>query len=287
MLRKYRRESDSGEVTIFLHIAAGKSYSTREPQRNARMLTVAAWQPPFQRSTLTDFVAAANACATAGEVLMVRLGNGGNGAAPDGHEIPALVRELRRRHPGCPVALWIPNAPPQQVIDAVRSAGQAQVRAILGGDPVEPGLLRAQLTHPIGLSSFVLRWASDAGYLPQGVEQDDVRELIDAAPDVRTLERLSARRQVAGRTWRSHLQHLGLPTPRAWLGLAHALHVAFFVQRNHTDSVQALCEKLGMHNVAHMSQQFRRVFGLSPSQVRDLLGAEPLLHRWFQARAPR
>lgn len=253
------------------------------------MHTVAAWQPPFLWSTLTHFVPAADVRAPSGEVLLVRLDNGGNGAAlgADGYDIPALVRELRSRHPGCPVALWIPHAPPQYVIDAVRSAGQAQVRAILGGDPLEPGLLRTQLTHPVGLSSFILRWASDAGYLPHGMEQEDLRELIDAAPDVRTLERLSERRQMASRTWRSHLQQLGLPTPHAWLALAHALHIAFFVQRNHTDSVQALCDKLGMHNVAHMSQQFRRVFGLSPSQVRDLLGAEPLLHRWFQTRAPR
>lgn len=251
------------------------------------MLTVAAWQAPFQRSSLTDFVASAHLSPALGDVLLIRL-HGLNGAASSaGEEIPALVRELRNSHPGSPVALWIPDAPPQAVIDAVRAAGQAQVRAILGGDPVEPDLLRAQLTLPTGLSTFVLRWAADAGYLPQGVEHDDVRELIDAAPDVRTLERLSARRQVAARTWRSHLQNLGLPTPRAWLGLAHALHVAFFVQRNHTDSVQTLCDKLGMHNVALMSQQFRRVFGLSPSQVRDLLGAEPLLHCWFRTRAPR
>ena len=253
------------------------------------MLTVAAWRAPFEPSTLSRFEVAADVHAGPGEILLVRLGNGGNGMSRgvDMHEIPGLVRELRKRHPGCPVALWIPDAPPQHVIDAVRSAGQAQVRAILGGDALEPALLRAQLTHPMGLSAFILRWASDAGYLPEGMEHDDVRELIDAAPDVRTLERLSTLRNVAARTWRSRLQHLGLPTPRAWLGLAHALHVAFFVQRNHTDSVQTLCEKLGMHNVAHMSQQFRRVFGLSPSQVRDRLGAEPLLHRWFQARSPR
>lgn len=253
------------------------------------MFTVAAWKPPFQASSLTDFVPSAAVRADPGEVLLVRLGDGGGAPGPraDGHEIPALVRELRARHPGSPVALWIPDAPPQHVIDAVRAAGQAQVRAILGGAPADPGSLRAQLTHPVGLSAFVLRWASDAGYLPPGMEQEDLRELIDAAPDVRTLERLSAQRQVAARTWRSHLQNLGLPNPRAWLGLAHALHVAFFVQRNHTDSVQTLCEKLGVQSVALMSQQFRRVFGLSPSQVRDLLGAEPLLHRWFQARARR
>jgi AraC-like DNA-binding protein len=250
------------------------------------MLTVAAWNPPFDVALPTGFVRAPNVQADHGSVLLVRLTDvmdGSNGDGGDG--IPALVRDLRRRHPASPVALWIDAAPPQVVIDAVRAASQAQVRAIVGGESPPAGLLRSQLTHPGGISAFVLRWASDAGYLPPGMEQEDVRELLDAAPDVRTLERLSVDRQMAARTWRSRLQQLGLPNPRAWLGLAHGLHVAFYVQRNHTESLQALCDQLGMLTVANMSQQFRRVFGLSPGQVRDLLGAEPLLHRWFQARA--
>lgn len=236
-----------------------------------------------------EFALTSCVCAVPGDILLIRLAEyAGSGASLPGseHALPVMVRELRRRLPGCSVALWIPEAPPQVVIDATREASQAQVRAILGG-LLDRELLRAQLTQPHGLSAFVLRWASDAGYLPDGVEQDDVRELLDAAPDVRTLTRLALRRNVAARTWRSHLQQLGLPSPNAWLGLAHALHLAFFVQRNHTESVQTLCVKQGLQTVANMSKQFRRVFGLSPSQVRDLLGAEPLLHRWFHARTGR
>jgi AraC-like DNA-binding protein len=249
------------------------------------MILAARWGFPFGPTTLTEFSSAPTISASSGDVLLLRLSSCEDGAG--NHEIPELVRDIRQRIPGCPVALWIPEAPPQVVIDAVRLASLAQVRAIMGGDSLESGLLREQLTDPRGLSTFILRWASDAGYLPPGMEQEDVRELLDAAPNVRTLERLSLHRRVAARTWRSHLQQLGLPTPRAWLALAHALHIAFFVQRNCTDSVQVLCDKLGMQTVANMSQQFKRVFGLSPSAVRDLLGAEPLLHRWFQARPPR
>lgn len=249
---------------------------------------VAVWKQPFSADSIAPFGAPERASAAAGTVLLVRVGacppaDGGD----EGARIQALVRGLRRRCPGSPLAVWIPEATPDRVIDLVRAATASQVRAILGGPAVDPDRLRCQLTHPLGLSAFVLRWACDAGYLPPGMEPEDVRGLLDAAPDVRTLERLALHRHVAARTWRSRLQQLGLPTPRAWLGLAHALHVAFFMQRNHADSLQALCEKLGMHTVANLSQQFRRVFGLSPSHVRDLLGAEPLLHRWFQARCRR
>lgn len=252
------------------------------------MLTVACSRPPFGPDGFAGFALPAEIQPSPGNVLLVRLSDGGGAhKGEDGdHPVTELVRDLRRRFPGCPVALWIPDAPPDVVIDAVRAASQAQVRAILGGQP-RADLLRAQMTHPQGLSAFILRWARDAGYLPPGGVQEEVRELIDAAPDVRTLERLSVQRQIATRTCRSRLQQLGLPTPRAWLGLAHALHVAFFVQRHAGESVQSLCDNLGMNTVASMSQQFRRVFSLSPAQVRDLLGAEPLLHRWFQARGGR
>jgi hypothetical protein len=250
------------------------------------MLAVASWKTPFDASSVTGFVPAPEVRADFGEVLLVRL-SGCPGDVPDAEALPGLVGEIRSRHPGSPVALWISEVPLQVAVDAVRAAVRAQIRAVLGGDALDPELLRHQLTHPLELSAFILRWASDAGYLPPGLEQEDVRELLDAEPDVRTLHRLSVRRQVAARTWRKHLQQLGLPNPHAWLALTHALHVAFFLQRNSTLPLQVLADRLGMHTVPQMTQQFRRVFGLAPGQVRDLLGAEPLLHRWFQRRAPR
>lgn len=250
------------------------------------MLHVARWAPPYLPSTVGEFIHTPVPQASLGDVLVMRLALSGaeTGDGIDARGLPGHVRELRARHPGCPVVVWIPEAPLQPAVDAVRAATLAQVRAILGG-PLDPALLRAQLTHPLELSAFVLRWASDAGYLPAGMEQEDVRELLDAAPDVRTLQRLAVTRQVAARTWRSRLQQLGLPNPRAWLALSHALHVAFFVQRHRDEPLQALAERLGMLTAVHMSQQFRRVFGLAPGQVRDLLGAEPLLHRWFRSRS--
>jgi len=194
------------------------------------MFDVACWKPPFTAVSLAEFGPPDALAARPGDVLLVRLAapldDAGSAAEP--HPLVALVYALRVQHPACPVALWLPGAAPQVLIDAVRAGTHAQVRAILGGEPPDPGLLRAQLTHPAGLSAFVLRWASDAGYLPPGVEQEDVRELLDAPPSVRTLQRLSLQRRVAARTWRSHLQQLGLPNPHAWLGLAHALRVAFF-----------------------------------------------------------
>lgn len=249
-------------------------------------LLVASWKAPFTEESVGPFVAPRDARAEPGEVLLVRAAQGEPlPVAGDENPVEALVAELRRRHPGNPVAVWIPHAPTDFVIDVVRYATASYVRCILGGPAADGERLRVQLTHPQGLSSFILRWASDAGYLPKGTVQQEVRALLDAAPNVRTLERLASQRQEAARTWRSHLQQLGLPTPKAWLGLAHALHVAFYLQRNPRQPLALLARTLGYSDVTLMSHRFQSVFRMPPGEVRGLLGAEPLLQRWFQGGA--
>ncbi len=250
-------------------------------------LLTACWTAPFSPDTLGSFGPAEAVAPKVGDVLVLRVA--ANGAAPGASSdgggpgpLEALTAALRRRHPGAPVAVWIPDAPTDCVIDAVREALGARVRAILGGVEADGECLRQQLTHPAGLSSFILRWASDAGYLPEGTVQQEIQTLLDAPPNVRTLQRLAGERREAARTWRSRLQNLGLPTPHAWLGLAHALHVAFYLQRNHLQPLRAHAERLGFSDVRLMAHRFQHVFGMAPGEVRALLGAEPLLHRWFQ-----
>jgi AraC-like DNA-binding protein len=251
---------------------------------------VGCWKAPYSAESIASFVPWQEVRPASGDILLIRTYPVPSSPALNavgGTPLPELVRELRSRFPGSPVALWIGDGPPEHVIDLVRAATSASVRAILGGPAADASRLRDQLTYPQGLSTFVMRWASDAGYLPPGTVQQEVHALLDAPPNVRTLQRLAIDRQEAARTWRGRLQQFGLPTPRAWLGLSHSLHIAFFMQRNSTESLQTLSERLGMQTVAHMSQQFKRVFGLPPGDVRDLLGAEPLLHRWFSTRLRR
>jgi len=250
------------------------------------MLTAAAWSPPYDREMVSRFSEPSEVNPSSGDLVLMRLLDSDEDGA-ETTEIPALVRALRRRHSGCPVVLWIPDSPPQVVIDSVRAAGEMQVRGILGTTHPDPLMLRQQLTDPAGLSAFVLRWAVHAGYLPGGADPVDLHEFLDVQPGVRTLNRLARQQKAAGRTWRSRLQQLGLPNPHAWFCLAHALHVAFHLQRHSTQSLQTLSEGLGMRNPAELSQKLKRVFGLPPGEVRQLLGAEPLLQRWFQARLQR
>jgi hypothetical protein len=249
------------------------------------MLSVARWAAPYGRASLGTFVPYDQVRTRTGDILLIRLvPPEGEAVAGENGQFPVAVAALRHRYPGSPVVLWLPASRPQATIDVVRTATRMQVRGILGGPDPDPAVLREQLTDPAGLSAFVLRWASDAGYLPSGLDHVQVRELLDVPPEVRTFTRLARHHQVAARTWRNRLRQLGLPTPHAWLTLARGLRVAFFVQRHADCSLETLAERLHMHTAGRLGQQLRRTFGLAPSVVRTLLGAEPLLHRWFPAR---
>ena len=252
-------------------------------------LSIARWQSPYSDAEIGPFVSLEAVDAVGGEVLLLRVAacEGPREAFADTASLAGVVQSLRRRFPGSPVALWSPQAAPEHVIDLGRVATGSHVRAILGGSVPDPARLRVELTHPQGLSAFILRWASDVGYLPRSTVEAEVRALLDAAPTVRTLQRLAGERHEAARTWRSRLRQRGLPTPHAWLGLAHALHSAFYLQRNREQSLQWLAERLGYSDATLMSHRFQHVFRLSPGVVRALLGAEPLLHRGFQGAAAR
>ena len=250
-------------------------------------ISIARWSSPYSDADIGDFAPPAGLDAAGGEILLLRVADiaGTLEAVADAASLPEMVRSLRRSFPGSPVAVWIPEAAPDHVIDLARAATASHVRAILGGPAPDPGRLRVELTHPQGLSAFVLRWGSDAGYLPQGVAEAEIRALLEAAPNVRTLQRLARERQEATRTWRNRLRQLGLPTPHAWLALAHMLHQAFYLQRSHDQPLQKIADGLGYSDATLMSHRFQHVFRVSPGAARAWLGAEPLLHRWFQRAA--
>jgi AraC-like DNA-binding protein len=252
-------------------------------------MTIARWQPPYSESALNPFTPLESAGAGCGDVLLLRVSECDDAAraAADTGSLGGVVSTLRRRFPGAPVALWIPEGAPEHVIDLARAATGSHVRAILGGPAPDPERLRFELTHPLGLGGFVLRWASDAGYLPPDTVETEVCALLDAAPNVRTLQRLARDRHEATRTWRSRLRQLGLPSPRAWLGLAHTLHLAFYLQRNREQPLQRIADALGFTDATLMSHRLKHAFRISPGAVRALLGAEPLLHRWFYTAVRR
>lgn len=192
------------------------------------------------------------------------------------------VRALRRAHPAYALAFWATAA---DLLPAARLATELGVRAVLAGTNPEPDSIRRQLTDPIGVASHVVRWAADTGWVHGAHAEAELRVILEGAPYCRTLGELAHEEEVVGRTRRSRLQQLGLPSPRAWLNLGHELHNVLFLQRHPELSLQRAAGQLGFAEPAALVHRIRRVFGCRASQARGVLGCEPLLSLWSSRAA--
>jgi hypothetical protein len=189
----------------------------------------------------------------------------------------SVVRALRRSHPAYALAF---RAPQPDLLPAARLATELGVRAVLSGSSPEPASIRRQLTDPIGMASHVVRWAADSGWVHGAHAEAELRVILEGAPNCRTLGELTDEEEVVGRTRRSRLQQLGLPSPRAWLNLGHELHNVLFLQRHPELSLQRAGYQLGFAEPAALMHRIRRVFGCRASEARRMLGCEPLLSLW-------
>lgn len=197
----------------------------------------------------------------------------------------SAVRALRRARPACAVALWS-SAPAADVLAVAHLATELGVRAVMAGSTPDPASIRRQLTDPIGVASHVVRWAVDSGRVHGAHAEAELRVILEAAPFCRTLGGLAREADVVERTRRSRLQQLGLPSPRAWLNLGHELQAVLFLQRHPELPLNRAADRLGFVEPAPLAHRIRRAFGCRPSQVRSMLGCEPLLSLWF-GRATR
>jgi AraC-like DNA-binding protein len=195
------------------------------------------------------------------------------------------VRALRRARPAHPVVLWS-STPSADLLAVVRLATELGVRAVLAGSTPDPASIRRQLTDPTGVASHVVRWAVDSGRVCGAHAEAELRVILDAAPLCRTLGGLAGEAEVVERTRRSRLQQLGLPSPRAWLNLGHELQTVLFLQRHPELPLHRAATRLGFAEPTPLVHRIRRAFGCRPSQVRSMLGCEPLLSLWF-SRATR
>lgn len=254
------------------------------PAQNAMSeeLPVYVLAPPYRCLEPAGVSASLRAAAPAeGAVMAVHI------ADPEREGVLAAtaVKALRRARPAHAVALWS-SAPSADVLAVAHLAMELGVRAVLAGSTPDPASIRRQLTDPIGVASHVVRWAVDSGRVRGAHAEAELRVILEAAPFCRTLGGLAVEAEVVERTRRSRLQQLGLPSPRAWLNLGHELQTVLFLQRHPELPLHRAADTLGFAEPTPLVHRIRRAFGCRPSQVRSMLGCEPLLSLWF-GRATR
>jgi AraC-like DNA-binding protein len=193
--------------------------------------------------------------------------------------------ELRRCHPSVPLVLCLDGRFDADVASLIQRAALLRVRGVIvAGEPM-PDALRRPLTSPADLPADVVDWLSFRVRRLSPEVAELCRAIFREAPAAPGIEALLTSLGESVRTARARLRKLALPSPAHWHQVARAVHSALCLQRRQSSPVFELAMELGYSDHSALSHQLRRLFGMSASQVRGLLGWEWLLDRWLASNA--
>jgi hypothetical protein len=217
--------------------------------------------------------AAASRLAVPNPVLLLHL-------PPGAHErqVGRQVRRLHRLHPGAPLVLCgVGGRAGQEHME--RLAREWGVRAVSPAVPVDPELLRAQLTDAADLGHDVACWSRDTGRVPTELA-GLVERLVAATDRWQTLagvcRTLALQQRSVRRAFRPSAVRAG-----ALVHMAVRLRLALRLQQMHDRRPGDVAHVLGF-STDDLGKRLRPTFGLSPREVQQLLGIAPLLERWWR-----
>ena len=195
--------------------------------------------------------------------------------------------QLRTRPHGLPLVVLLP--PPQQVtatIPLLNFVPTLRPRAVIPGLSLGTAdrLRQILATPPRSIPETVGRYLRDRGLLRDNRIRREVYRILELAPDVTSVTRISTRLYTSRRTLGRHFAAAGLPVPSHWLQFARLLYVT--TQLQSTDSaILRIAVRSGYPDGFTLSNQMKRLIGARPTQVRQLLGWEWIVEEWLHREA--
>ncbi|MGH7576500.1 MAG: helix-turn-helix domain-containing protein [Longimicrobiales bacterium] len=191
---------------------------------------------------------------------------------------------LRTRPFGLPVMVILPPARDiHRTLPLLNFLSMLRPRAVLpAGNLASPDRLRFVLaTPPRPFAETVTVYLAHRGILADRHLRREIRRIIDLAPNVASISKLTRRMYTSRRTLGRHLAEAGLPVPSHWLQFARLLHVAVHLQ-NDSSAIFRIAGRAGYPDGFTMSNQMKRLTGSRPSEVRACLGWEWIVEAWLR-----
>lgn len=228
--------------------------------------------PPYDvpvRTTLNDL-----GHLSPGTLLGIRAG--------DPREVEDVLLHLagvRRTFIDCSLFAVVPELGEWQLDFALR-AGATGVRAVITSLDCAKHSLRARMAE-VDLPSAVPEWlrVTTNGRLKPAADAA-VRSLLTASGGSRRLNAFT-RGEAEQRRLRRVFKHARLPPPAQWVGLGRALQALLALQVDVGQSVLRVAHEQGYADHSCLTQQFKRYFGVTPSEARTLMGWEWAIMRWL------
>jgi AraC-like DNA-binding protein len=190
---------------------------------------------------------------------------------------------LHERPFGMPLVIMLPR--PEDIartLPLLNYLRGLQPRAVIPeGGLDSPARLKSLLAAPPRVfadnvtSYFVAR-----GMLPTRTLHDDIHRIMALSADVRSITVLAKRMYTSRRTLGRHFAEYGLPVPSHWLQFARLLRACLHLQADDA-AIFRIAHRAKYPDGFTMSNQMKRVLGIRPSLVRELVGWEWIVESWL------
>lgn len=235
--------------------------------------------PPYERFEPRDMSPLGDVRSWRGKALIWRL--------RDGNKQRTEFEWLHERPFGMPLMILLPR--PEDILKTLPLLNyirSLQPRAVIPEDGLgSPERARQLLsTPPRNFADSVTSYLTERGMLRTRTVHTEIHRILELSADVQSISALARRMYTSRRTLGRHFAADGLPVPSHCLQFARLLHVCLRLQTDDS-AIFRIAHRAKYPDGFTMSNQMKRIIGLRPSEVREMVGWEWIVESWLAEEA--
>jgi AraC-like DNA-binding protein len=133
-----------------------------------------------------------------------------------------------------------------------------------------------------GLTSYL----TARGMLRSRRLHSEIHRILELSSEVQSITVLSRRMYTSRRTLGRHFSAEGVPVPSHWLQFGRLLHVCLQLQTDQS-AIFRIAHRAKYPDGFTMSNQMKRVIGVRPSDIRQMVGWEWIVESWLARESVR
>jgi AraC-like DNA-binding protein len=242
----------------------------------AATVTLSIFGPPYTRFEPRDMHPIGGVEEWRGKALVWRLMNG--------ESQKAEFEWLHDRPFGLPLIIMLPH--PEEIaktLPLLTYIRSLQPRAVVPEEALgSPERARQLLASaPRNVADTITSYLTNRGILASRTVHTEVHRILELSSEVQSITVLARRMYTSRRTLGRHFSADRVPVPSHWLQFGRLIHVCLQLQ----------CDSSAIFRIAHrakypdgftMSNQMKRIIGVRPSQVREMVGWEWIVESWLE-----
>jgi AraC-like DNA-binding protein len=139
-------------------------------------------------------------------------------------------------------------------------------------------------TPPRHFADAVTSYLTQRGMLASRIARNEMHRILELSSEVQSISALARRMYTSRRTLGRHFAADGLPVPSHCLQFARLLHVVLRLQSDDS-AIFRIAHRAKYPDGFTLSNQMKRILGIRPTEVRELIGWEWAIESWLAEEA--